>query len=211
MTLAVGLNTGCTDPNVEKISMLQDENARLMTEREDAKAQLARVEDDAANWQRKADQLQRKVNELNNQLAATPKPPEGWKGVPGGAMTSIPAQLLFDSGKATLRSGAAAALDKIAQTILAEFPDKDIYVFGHTDAQPIKESKWRDNRQLSAERAMAVTAFLRTKGIAPEQIIAAAAGEYRPAVEGAVAEQRNRRVEIFAVTGMVSKGGGDRP
>ena len=207
--LAAGLNAGCNDPNAEKITLLNEANARLMTEREQTQSELAAAQEDVSRLERQAEQLRYQMSALEGRLDSAP--PEDWKGVPGGAMTSIPGSLLFDSGKAKLRTGAKATLDKIAQTIVSSFEGRDIYVFGHTDAQPIKRSKWRDNRQLSAERAMAVTAHLKNQGVSPERLIAAAAGAHRPAVEGRVAERRNRRVEIYAVTGMMTQSSTDRP
>ena len=191
------LAAGCNDPNTEKISMLESEKAQLASERDQILSDLQRAQDDAARAQREAQMLR-------NQRAPVENPPDKWKAVTGGAMTSIPGSLLFDSGKATLRQGAQAELDTIADAILANFADKDIYVFGHTDAQPIQHSEWRDNRQLSSERALAVVDHLRSKGIGPERLVAAAGGPFRPTGEG-VNVQPNRRVEIYANSGMKNK------
>jgi chemotaxis protein MotB len=198
--LAVGvLAAGCNDPNKARLAMLENQNAQLASEQGQLMSDLQRARDAAAQARREAEMFRA-------QRAATPEPPAEWKGVSGGAMTSIPGSLLFDSGKATLIAGAREKLDKIADTILSEFANKDVYVFGHTDAQPIQHSKWRDNRHLSSERALVVVDYLQTRGISPERCIAAAAGQFRPAVEGVNARQ-NRRVEIYAVSGLTM----DRP
>jgi hypothetical protein len=144
--LAVGvLAAGCNDPNKARLAMLENQNAQLASEQGQLMSDLQRARDAAAQARREAEMFRA-------QRAATPEPPAEWKGVSGGAMTSIPGSLLFDSGKATLIAGAREKLDKIADTILSEFANKDVYVFGHTDAQPIQHSKWRDNRHLSSER-----------------------------------------------------------
>ncbi|RME41480.1 MAG: flagellar motor protein MotB, partial [Planctomycetota bacterium] len=73
--------------------------------------------------------------------------------------------------------------------------------FGHTDDTPIRKSGWKDNYELSAQRALAVVRYLGSKGIDFKRLIACACGEHRPRVpnRSAAERARNRRVEIFAV------------
>ena len=208
LVFAAGLMTGCTDPDEETLALLTDENDRLLEELETTQADLATAREQVGEQQRENRTLAEQLDALKGQLEAMPDPPENWRGVPGGAMTSIPGTLLFDSGKADLRADAPATLDVIARTIVQTFGDKDIFVFGHTDSQPIRHSEWRDNRQLSFERAAAVIAHLVQRGVSPSQVLAVGAGEHRPLVEGVTSEQRNRRVEIYAVTAELVTGGG---
>ena len=74
-------------------------------------------------------------------------------------------------------------------------------MFGHTDSDPIRKSGWKDNRELSAQRALAVVRQLQTAGISGGQLVACGWGEHRPLVENSTntAKAKNRRVEIFAV------------
>lgn len=209
LVFAAGLMTGCADPNQETMALLTDENDRLLKELETAQTELATARVQIGDQQRENRTLAEQLDGLEGRLAAMPDPPENWRGVPGGAMTSIPGTLLFDSGKADLRTDASATLNAIAATIVQTFGDKDIFVFGHTDGQPIRHSQWRDNRQLSFERSAAVIAHLVQRGVSPSQVLAVGAGEHRPLVEGVTSAQRNRRVEIYAVT--ADLGGGGRP
>lgn len=209
--LGLIVTAGCVDPAQERISLLMDEKEQILRERDLAQAELVAAQEEAGRLQRERASLQERLDAVQGKLEAMPNPPENWRSVPGGAMTSIPGTVLFDSGKAVLRAGAHATLEHLAATILESFPGKDIYIFGHTDAQPIVRSGFRDNWQLSAERALAVVDSLSRNGVAPERIVAAAVGEHRPLIEGAVAEQRNRRVEIYAVSGIGPAAAGDNP
>jgi len=73
-------------------------------------------------------------SELDNQ--PEPATPEGWQAVPGGAMIAIEGSVLFASGRAELRREGTSTLDVITSTIQSTYPDKDVYVFGHTDNNP---------------------------------------------------------------------------
>jgi chemotaxis protein MotB len=146
--------------------------------------------------------LQNELNALRQQLAERPEPSPapGWDTVPGGAMTSIEGTILFDSGKAALKPTARQTLDAVAGVISEKFPDYDIYVFGHTDDQPIRKSGWKDNYELSAQRALSVVRMLRSMAV-DCKMAAAGWGEQLPieANTSASARQRNRRVEIYAM------------
>ena len=108
---------------------------------------------------------------------------------------------MFKSGKVTLRRESKNVLSKIASEITGSFAGKDVYVFGHTDTDPIKKSKWKDNRQLSTERSLAVVRYLQTQSVSPKSLVACGCGEHRPMTSNSSSSGRskNRRVEIFAV------------
>ena len=65
---------------------------------------------------------------------------------------------------------------------------------GHTDTDPLKatKDKYKDNWELSAERALAVTRYLVSQGVAAEALTAAGRGEFHPLESKA----KSRRVEI---------------
>ena len=72
-------------------------------------------------------------------------------------------------------------------------------VEGHTDNIPISTPSFRDNWQLSTERALAVLNYiLRNKRLKPERFSAAGYGEFSPMVPNDTAANRalNRRVDI---------------
>jgi len=161
---------------------------------------LDRCEQDRAAAEDRLLALQMENDQLRNELAERGEAAQGWTSVPGGAMIAIEGTVLFDSGKATLRPGGREVLDGVAQTILQQYSNHDIYVFGHTDDQPIRVSDWEDNYELSCQRALTVLRYLRSKGVGPN-VAAAGWGQDRPVTDNrdAAARQRNRRVEIFAM------------
>ena len=115
-----------------------------------------------------------------------------------GLVTRMVDQVLFDPGKAELRKGAATVLDKVAQ-VLEQVPDQPVGIEGHSDNQPIRQSGWSDNEELSVARANAVMNYLVEKrGIESARLTASGYGESRPIADNATAagRQKNRRVEI---------------
>jgi chemotaxis protein MotB len=202
--LAAALIAGCgPDAKDQKIAELSGELDRVKDELNDRERQLNGLALRDEDSQRAVRDLSRERADLRAKLAAAPTEiPEGqWVGMPGFDMISISGEVLFDSGKATLKPGGRATLDKIASDIRARFADRDIYVVGHTDDEPIRKSGWRDNWQLGAERALASVRYLIGAGIPPTKIVQANCGEFRPRTPNTSAASRlqNRRVEFYAV------------
>jgi chemotaxis protein MotB len=109
-------------------------------------------------------------------------------------------QVLFDSGKAELRAGAAPLLDRVAK-VLNEFPNQPVGVEGHTDSQPIKRSGWQSNQALSVARANAVLSELVKRGVPAGRLTPVGYGEARSVAPNDTPEgrQKNRRVEIVVL------------
>ncbi|NLX14225.1 MAG: OmpA family protein [Phycisphaerales bacterium] len=190
---------GCQQPQKEPGTLdLVDRTAidRIAElERQLADADQARyaAEDEAVR-------LRTENDRLREQLADRGTAADGWSVIPGGAMISIEGTILFDSGKATLKSTAKQTLDQMAQAIQSNYAGYEIWVFGHTDSQPIRYSGWKDNLQLSCERAAAVIRFLQSQG-ANQEMVACGWGTQRPVAENVDAKgrQHNRRVEVYAM------------
>jgi len=115
-----------------------------------------------------------------------------------GLVLTFVAEVLFDSGKAVLRSEATKSLGKVAGVITEKASDRNIGIEGHTDNVPISVSGWKSNWELSTARAISVLHFLEENGVAPDRLVASGYGEYRPVAANDAAEgrQKNRRVEI---------------
>jgi chemotaxis protein MotB len=147
------------------------------------------------------------IDELNRELATLRSEREklgdtgDWISTPTVDMISISNSVLFASGKADLTTTGRARLAQIASDIRSRYADRDIYVFGHTDTQPIRKSKWKDNWELGAQRSLTVVRTLGNQGVSHDRMIVASCGEYRPLTMGATAKNqaRNRRVEVCAV------------
>jgi chemotaxis protein MotB len=123
----------------------------------------------------------------------------GLKMVEKGLMITFLADIIFDSGKASIRPEAYSVLDKVARVLQENVPDLKIGIEGHTDNVPIKLSKWKSNWQLSSERALSVLYYLvDKKGISPDRVSAIGNGEFQPVSSNDTKEGRrlNRRVEI---------------
>ncbi|MCX7661421.1 MAG: OmpA family protein [Candidatus Omnitrophica bacterium] len=116
-----------------------------------------------------------------------------------GLVITFVADVLFDSGKATIRPEAYPILNKVARVLKENVPDLDIGIEGHTDNEPIKYSGWKSNWELSTARALSVLHYLVDKeGISPRRVSAIGYGEFRPIASNSTKEGRqlNRRVEI---------------
>jgi len=116
---------------------------------------------------------------------------------------AIGTDILFASGKALLTATGRDRLNKIAAEIKGKYPGMIVRVYGHTDTDPIKRTKklWRDNLDLSANRAMSVTRYLIGRGIGRARIETVAMGAARPIRSGAgkTDKSRSRRVEIRVI------------
>ena len=115
-----------------------------------------------------------------------------------GLVITFVAEVLFDSGKAKLRTDSLPILDKVVVILKEAVPDNRIGIEGHTDNDPIKHSRWKSNWELSAQRALSVLNHLESRDITPARLSAIGYGEYQPIVSNDLAEGRqvNRRVEI---------------
>jgi chemotaxis protein MotB len=116
----------------------------------------------------------------------------------GTITVTLPETILFDSGKVALKSGAKGDLDHISSVLNEKYSGRLIDVIGHTDTDPIKKSNWKDNWELSAERALTVLRFLNSNGIPDSRLRAIGCGPGKPIAPNtnASGKARNRRVEI---------------
>lgn len=101
--------------------------------------------------------------------------------------------VLFNTNSSTLSAEAKQNLRKMGE-ILQKYPDTDIIVAGHTDADGTDEY----NQKLSERRAQAVTDYVKSIGVSAARLQWVGYGESQP-VSGndtASGKQANRRVEI---------------
>ncbi len=118
----------------------------------------------------------------------------------GKVYVSLEEKLLFQSGRWQVDPRGQEAIRQLSQ-VLAENPDINIMVEGHTDNVPMSGSgAVKDNWDLSVMRATAVTKILtQNEAIDPARIIAAGRSKYVPIASNETAEgrQMNRRTEII--------------
>lgn len=101
--------------------------------------------------------------------------------------------VLFDTGKATLKPGARVRLAKVAGIIDA-YPDLKLEIDGYTDSTGSPDF----NRELSRQRADTVRTFLVSQGVPDANILTHGFGQDDPIASNQTASGRqlNRRVEL---------------
>jgi chemotaxis protein MotB len=110
-------------------------------------------------------------------------------------------KVLFDSGKAEVKSQGKAVLKKVGN-ILQSVQDKEIRIEGHTDNIPIGgtlRQQFPTNWELSTQRATNVLRFLQEEaGVDGKRLLAVGYGQFRPITSNETPEGRaeNRRIEI---------------
>lgn len=199
--VSLSLMSGCTNYK-QKYDYLNVEHQNLKGRYENLEGEKQELAARVAQDQQTIDELQRQISELNKPAATA----TGFEGMDvafdpaaGTITVTVANAILFDSGKATLKSTTSKELDQILSVIKAKYASKDIDVVGHTDTDPIQKSPWKDNLELSGQRAFSVTRYLIAHGIPEKQIRADACGSARPVASNASADgkAKNRRVEII--------------
>ncbi|UCC21740.1 MAG: OmpA family protein [Planctomycetota bacterium] len=167
------------------------------------------LERERAEKQQLAVQNQQTIEELQKQIAERNLSPGEVTGFGAGYDVSVdpaagtitvtlPNAILFDPGRATLKKATSTELNHIKSVLQQNYAGRLVDVVGHTDSDPIKKSKWKDNWELSAQRALAVVRYLVKGGFSQDRIRAVGRGETQPIASNATAsgKARNRRVEI---------------
>lgn len=112
---------------------------------------------------------------------------------------SMYGEIMFDSGKAEIKSDAVPILNRIGD-ILKLYDDCLIKIEGHTDNVPVKKgSVYKDNLWLSTARASTVWEYLtEVKKLDPKTLESSGRSEYDPVADNSTSEGRkkNRRVEF---------------
>lgn len=163
----------------------------------------------------KISQLQRELDDLERARAELQDKIGREKGVKvemmdRGLVITFLNEVLFDSGKAKLKTEALSTLEKVAGVLKTTVRDLNVGIEGHTDNVPIKYSGWKSNWELSAARALSVLHYLvDDQDVAPQRLTQAGYGEFRPVASNDTKEgrQQNRRVEIVILPNKVVQKG----
>jgi outer membrane protein OmpA-like peptidoglycan-associated protein len=142
------------------------------------------VADVALNQRDQATEETARVQAELDALKATP--------TPRGMVLTL-GDVLFDTGRAELKSGATRKVDQLAQ-FLMEHPDRRVQIEGFTDSVGTDSY----NEDLSQRRADAVKAALINRGIEPSRIGTEGYGKAYPVANNndSGGRQLNRRVEV---------------
>jgi chemotaxis protein MotB len=206
---SIGLG-GCSDELKQENADLRAENVEL---RDALDAERRRADSSDTN----RDQLLARIGELEGELAGRGGAANtggngktGFDGIGGveveqgtrGEITvRVPGDVLFASGKVDLKSSAKTTLAQVARVLKSDYAGKNVRVEGHSDSDPIKKSKWKDNLELSSQRAMAVARYLSSQGVGAKRVSAVGRGEHHPRASNSTraGKAQNRRVEIVVV------------
>jgi chemotaxis protein MotB len=114
-----------------------------------------------------------------------------------GLAIRISDALMFQRGKADLKSEILPVLDLVARAVLAR--PGIVSVVGNTCDLPISSGCFPSNWELSMVRAVNVIHFLEQRGIAPESLFAYGMADQCPIApnDNEVHRMQNRRVEIY--------------
>lgn len=164
---------------------------------QDAERRVRQAENRALTAEQQAEEAQRRaqeaattnqrLEELQKQLADLQP-----KNTDRGVVLTL-GDVLFDSGKATLKPGAVPKIDRLA-AYLKRNADDSVTIEGHTDSVGSEEY----NQDLSQRRADAVRTALISRGVNADRIQASGKGEGFPVAsnDSPSGRQQNRRVEV---------------
>ncbi|MBA5605512.1 flagellar motor protein MotD [Duganella sp. FT3S] len=119
-----------------------------------------------------------------------------------GVSVEINASVLFDPGDARLTAESTEALRAVA--VLLKDDGHDVQVEGHTDNQPIRNTLYPSNWELSSVRAASVVRLFIDAGVAPTRLTAVGHAANHPVASNASSEgrARNRRVAVTILSGL---------
>jgi outer membrane protein OmpA-like peptidoglycan-associated protein len=158
----------------------QAELARQQADQQRQQAEQARQQAENDRAQMRARMLQ----QLNQVLQT--------RDTARGLIVNMP-DVLFDTGKADLKTSARERLAKVAGILIA-YPDIHVEIDGYTDSTGSLEF----NERLSQQRAESVRSYLGSQGVNSSTITTQGFGPNNPIAsnETASGRQQNRRVEL---------------
>jgi outer membrane protein OmpA-like peptidoglycan-associated protein len=157
-----------------------------------ALAQQQQAEAAAAQAQQAAAQAEKERADMRAQLLAQLNAVLQTQDTARGLIVNM-SDVLFDTGKYTLKQPTQVKLAKISGILLAH-PGLTLQIEGHTDSVGSDEM----NQRLSEQRADAVRDFLASQGVPVSSMTAKGFGKTNPIATNDTAEgrQKNRRVEL---------------
>ena len=194
---------GAKDKNTAHYAYLATQMARISQQRAQEQVATARVK--AGDTERQKILLAARENEVDEaktqvhqaqaesqRLAALLENMQASQ-TPRGIVLTLD-DVLFDTGKAQLKSGAERSIEQIA-SFLKENPDRRVQVEGFTDSQGADNY----NLELSQSRADSVAMAIIRRGVDAQRVRALGYGEGYPVAsnDSAGTRQLNRRVEII--------------
>ena len=183
-------------------ALQQQQTAEAEAERNRAEAAAA-----AAASEQKLQQAVREREELRARLLQQLNTILETRDTARGLVVNM-SDVLFDTGKHTLRPLAREKLAKISGIVLA-YPTLGLGIEGNTDS--VGSDAY--NQSLSERRAEAVRSYLAQQGVPESSMTAKGLGETQPIASNSTAEgrQQNRRVELIVSGEMIGTKIGSAP
>ena len=168
------------------------------------------LEDEIGRYRQHSAEADKIIEDLKEQLAKQKPTTSGGKSVMDGVEIYIPErgsagirlsdEILFDSGKSSIKSNGKQALDWVINQLKQR--NGRIEVVGHTDTDPVVKTKQQypyGNIQLSMMRAVVVMDYLKKNGIREDRMSVSGFGPNKPIAsnDNATNKKKNRRVEII--------------
>lgn len=199
--VAVALG-GCDNAQKDELALLRQETDDLRKQLADRNAALDALERERMAAIARADAAERSAGSSSG--STTPLVVEsGFEGISGVSATrvgnevhvAIEGDVLFDSGRTTLKESSKRSLDRVAAVIREKYPGREIRVIGFTDTDPIRRSGFKSNYHLGFDRAFAVREYLIGKGLDGRRISLSSYGPDMPRETKA----KSRRVEVVVI------------
>jgi outer membrane protein OmpA-like peptidoglycan-associated protein len=176
----------------QEIARSEEQRNRVLLEARTREAQAAQSQ--AVNAQARAQASDSQAAQAQQQLAATQQQLQDLqaKQTNRGMVLTL-GDVLFDTGKATLKPGAEERLDRLA-AFMENNPQERVIIEGYTDSTGSEDF----NQELSQRRAGAVANALMSKGIPSDRVQPIGKGQSFPVATNSTAagRQQNRRVEV---------------
>jgi len=178
---------------VTRISQMQDENQRLITENETLQEELQLYKEQATTSTAELEikqQLEAKIDKIKAMYSLS----EAKVIYDGDNLIIRLIGLNFQSGKSIIMPEYFALLRKVKESIV-EFPESHILLEGHTDSRGNPST----NKRLSEERAKAIREYIvANMEIDRAQISAIGYGDTKPVASNKTSEGRelNRRIDV---------------
>ena len=192
---------GCDKNSKDREALLAEEASTLRLELDKQKTQNRSLTSENQKLNLRNQQLQADLAANKVTVASAPTPATiGGFDVEmrnGEIVVNLPSDVLFDSGRDSLKNPAKSSLNRVASELRSDYPGKKIRLIGFTDTDPIKKSKdrYETNHHLGFERAYSVGEYLQSKGIPAKQISYASYGPHAP--KGS--KSQSRRVELVVL------------
>lgn len=179
------VKAGETERQKILLSARENEANQAMAQARNAQAQAEQARTDAQTAQAESQRLASELEHLKASQTSR------------GIVLTLD-DVLFDTGKSQLKSGAQRSFDQIV-AFLKENPERRVQIEGFTDSQGTDEY----NQELSQSRADAVAMALIQRGVDAQRVRALGYGEGFPVAsnDNAGSRQLNRRVEIIVSNG----------